>query len=154
METAVTLSILTVAALTSVPYFAGMASRSKLRSTAREFLGHLSQARTVARSGREGFAGWADDARVIQSGLRVVTTQSYEIFVDSNDEADGQGEATISTIQLPDHYELTSSQAEIRFKRNGTLATEVDVKFEIKDTRLDFSHEVSVPFGGRPKLTR
>ena len=152
VELTVTVAIVAVAAATALPYFGDMAARGKLRTATRELLGHVSETRTLARSGREGFAGWAEDDRVLQSGLRLVDTGTYEIFVDSNDAADGQGEVIVATHQVPESYELEMSQSEIRFRRNGTLSTSQDVTLTLVQTGLDLKNRIEVSFGGRIKL--
>ncbi|MEO1233412.1 MAG: GspH/FimT family pseudopilin [Myxococcota bacterium] len=152
VELTVTVAIVAVAAATALPYFGGMAARGKLRTATRELLGHVAEARTLARSGREGFAGWGEDDRVLQSGMRMVDTGSYEIFVDSNDTADGQGEVVVATHTVPENYALEMSQTEIRFRRNGTLSTNQDVTLTLVHSGLKLKNRIEVSFGGRMKL--
>lgn len=152
VELSVTVAIVGIAAGTALPYFGDMAARGKLRTTTRTVLGHVAEARTLARSGREGFAGWADDDRVLQSGMRLVDERSYELFVDKDDVADGAGEVVIATHQVPEDYRIDMTQTELRFRRNGTLSTNEDITLTVVQVPLDLKIQIDVSFGGRAKL--
>lgn len=152
VELATTVAIVGIVAATSAPYLGKIAEKGRLRSASREVMTHITEARTLARSGREGFAGWTDDDRVVQSGIRFVDARTYELFVDANDAADGQGEIVIATHRVDEDYEIRPTQSELRFRRNGTMTTHTDIDVVIAYDAIELSHRIEVTYGGRAKL--
>lgn len=151
LELAVTLALVGIVMATAVPYVYGMRARSHLRGAARTLAGQLEQARTLARSAQTGFQGWSEDERVLQSGTRF-SEGSYAIYVDADDVSDGQGEVTVSRVQLDSAHVLDASHSEIRFRRNGTLVGEVPLEITLRDIHTGAEFRVHVSYGGRVKL--
>ena len=153
VEMTTVIAIVGLAVATTTPYLSSMTNRAKLRKVARNIKGALSQARTAARSGREGMTGWSEDARVKQSGLRLENPQMLHVFVDSDENATNNNEAVLLSYELDSHLTVSMNAEELRFKRNGTLVGQSDVQITVRDTRLQESYLVSVTYGGQAKMS-
>lgn len=154
VELTTTVAIVGIVAATSVPYLGRLAAKGKLRDTSRDVLMDISEARTLARSGRDGFAGWTEEQRVLQSGFRVLSPTSYQIFVDADDRDDGVGEIVIRTVDLPEGVTIAATPGAVRFRRNGTTTHRSDVEVDVAYPALDLEATLNISFGGRIKLAK
>ncbi len=146
-------AIFAVVAATVLPSFQTMVAKAKLRTAARELMSAVTNIRTLARSGRGDIAGWSEEARVKEAGMRLVNAYTYEMFIDADDVPGNGNEISLKSKAFSSRYTITMSQEELRFRRNGTLSTENDIIILVKDAVLKHSFNLRVTFGGRSRLT-
>lgn len=154
LEVVTVIAIIAISASVAVPIFYSMIARARLRSTTREVIGAIAEARMVARSGREGMTGWDTDDRVQQAGIRLADAQTLEIFVDADEDTGNQNDIVLTTLNIDSHYQITMSQSELRFQRNGTLSSETDVVVIVEHSDAEMSFEIQVAYGGRSRMER
>jgi prepilin-type N-terminal cleavage/methylation domain-containing protein len=167
IEMMVVVAIVVILAAFAIPAMFRATDQAKTRGAARTMLGHLAKARQLAASGRED-ASWPAGSRTIEAGVIIAAT-GYQIFVDRNDVTDGDeiiveavdwapaaGFETKVGDRAADSLVITAPPpgAEIRFRKNGTLAANppVDQTIIIRDTQSGAVEELTVSFGGSVQL--
>ena len=153
-EMVTVLAVAGVAAAAAVPAFQRMRDRGRMRTTAKVVAGHIEEAKTIARSGRAGYAGWTDEDRVVQAGIRFRPPDQYELFVDANHQADGAGEEVVTKVKLDSRYTLRPGTSELRFRRNGTLVDASEIEIALEDEQAGLEWTVSVVYGGRVRVEK
>ncbi len=153
-ELAVVVTISAVLLAIAVPSLRAMSRGTELRSTARTLSNDIQRVRSFAVAGQQDFAGWTATQRTRQAGIRFVNATQYALFVDNDTESNGAASEVIVQIKtLADKMQMQCSSPEIRFERNGTLASgTVDQQITLTDSEYGTSATIRVFYGGKTEI--
>ena len=143
-----------IIAAVSLPSIRAMVRANNLRSSARTLANDLTQARGMVVAGRQDFPGWTNNDRTENAGIRWTSTTQYVVFADRDTVNNGAAsEVIIRTRTLAEPVTFANGPAEIRFRRNGTLAgVATDLSTVITDVAAGRSHTIRVAFGGKADI--
>lgn len=153
-ELAVAVAIAFTLASIAVPSAMALLRAGALRTAARNVAHDFQEARSLVVSGRQNFPGWNVDDRTEGAGIRFLSSQQYEVFVDRDSLANGPAtEFQISVRDVEAPFEVLCAQTEVRYQRNGTLTgVPGDVAITVRDTRTGRETTVRAAYGGRTNI--
>lgn len=156
LEMMIAVAVVSVVGALAVTNFVRWQRFSTVREVAVGLTGDLREARSLAMSGRTNFTGFVAGDRVECAGVRRIDDDTYEVFVDRDEVADGN-EVVIRRVDAEIHgfpIILGWPVPEVRFDRSGLLTTGVEQRFTSRDTGTGREVQVLVALGGKAELVR
>ena len=155
VEMVVVMGIVMISVALAVPLFRDTIRDQRLNSIARNLIGDVRRAQSLAATGRQVSAG-PPVTRIQAAGIRFDTATRYVIYVDVDTDATNSNETDVALVDL----DAASSQnkvritapavgTKIRFRRDGTTTSRT-VTFG--DSERNKSRTITISAGGQARI--
>jgi prepilin-type N-terminal cleavage/methylation domain-containing protein len=168
IEIMVVVGIVALLVAIAIPTSQKVMDMARWRSASRIYLGNLRLARTIALTGAgraAGFGGGTGTGAVTDqirfAGVRLLSPQSYAVFVDE-DNISGNGNESFVKVQSVLDKDLSTTitftpiagNGEVRFDRKGmaVLNAPYSTRIRIQDMRASRQYTVAVSAAGAARL--
>jgi prepilin-type N-terminal cleavage/methylation domain-containing protein len=155
LELVIALAIIAIIGGVAYPLMSQANRRRELKETSRKMLAHVMMARGLAAKGQRD-QSWSAGDRTRSAGIRVLSETQYVVFIDRDDESNGNEvdvlAIDLTTNDVPLRITEPPVNTEVRFRPNGVLDQDASVDVTLRDAATDQAQTVRITSGGIAKL--